>query len=141
MIVLTTVAGENFLVIENFDIGGILNLGNQGFFGGKMIAAMNEKNFLRNMGKIRGGEKGGIATTYDSDGLILIKGAITSGTIGNAVADELGFIDKIETAWRSACGENDRFSGVGLIASESEMCGGFFKMFNPVVGEGKTEGF
>ena len=49
MIVLTTVAGENFLVIENFDIGGILNLGNQGFFGGKMIAAMNEKNFLRNM--------------------------------------------------------------------------------------------
>ena len=106
-----------------------------------MGATMNEKNFLCYMGKIRGGEKGGIATTDDSDGLILIKSAIASCAIGNAVADEFGFIDKIETAWRSACGENDRFSGVGLIASESEMCGGFFKMFNLVVGEGKTEGF
>ena len=102
---------------------------------------MNEKNFLCNMRKIRGGEKGGIATTNDSNGSILIKSAIASGTIGNAVADELGFIDKIETTWGSAGGENDRFSGVGLIASESEMCGGFFKMFNLVVGEGKTEGF
>ena len=102
---------------------------------------MNEKNFLRNIREIRSGEEGGITTTDDSDSLILIKSAVTSGTIGNAVADELGFIDKIETAWRSACGENDRFSGVGLIASESEMCGGFFKMFNFVVGEGKTEGF
>ena len=96
MIVLTTVAGENFLVIENFDIGGILNLGNQSFFGSKLIAAMNEKNFLRNMRKIRGGEKGGIATTNDSDGLILIKSTIASGTIGNAVADELRFVDEIK---------------------------------------------
>ena len=106
-----------------------------------MVAAMDEKNFLRNMRKIRGGEKSGVTTTDDSNGLILVKGAIASCAIGNAVADELGFIDKIETAWRSAGGENDRFSGVGLIASESEMCGGFFKMFNLVVGEGKTEGF
>ena len=28
VIILTTVAGENFLIIENFNIGGILNLGN-----------------------------------------------------------------------------------------------------------------
>ena len=26
-----------------------------------------------------------------------------------------------------------------MIASESEMCGGFFEMFNFVIGEGKTE--
>lgn len=102
---------------------------------------MNEKNFLCYMGKIRGGEKGGIATTNDSDGLVLIKSAIASRTIGNAMADELRFIDEIEATWGGAGGENDRFGGVGLIASESEMCGGFFKMFNLVVGEGKTEGF
>ena len=106
-----------------------------------MVAAMNEKNFLRNIREIRSGEEGGITTTDDGNGLVLIKGAIASCAIGNAVADELGFIDKIETAWRSACGENDRFSGVGLIASESEMCGGFFEMLNFVVGEGKTERF
>ena len=57
------------------------------------------------------------------------------------MADELGLINKIEATWGGAGSENDRFSGVGLIASESEMCGGFFKMFNLVVGEGKTEGF
>ncbi len=102
---------------------------------------MNEKNFLRNIREIRGGEKGGIATTDDSNGLILIKSAITSGTIGNAVADELKFIDEIEATWGGAGSENHGFGGVGLIASESEMCGGFFKMFNLVVGEGKTEGF
>ena len=102
---------------------------------------MNEKNFLCYMGKIRGGEKGGIATTNDSDGLVLIKSAIASRTIGNAMADEFRFIDEIEATWCGAGGENDRFSGVGLIASESEMGGGFFKMFNLVVGEGKTEGF
>ena len=106
-----------------------------------MGATMNEENFLRNMGKIRGGEKGGIATTDDSDGLILIKGAITSGTIGNAVADELRFVDGIETTWGGAGGENDGFGGVSLIASESEMGGGFFEMLNFVVGEGKAEGF
>ena len=141
MIVFISMAGENFLIIENFDIGGIFNLGNQGFFSSKMGAAMNEKNFLCYMGKIRGGEKGGIATTNDSDGLVLIKSAIASRTIGNAMADELRFIDEIEATWGGAGGENDRFGGVGLIASESEMCGGFFKMFNLVVGEGKTEGF
>ena len=141
MVIFVGMAGKNFLIVEDFDICGVLNLRNQGFFGGKMVAAMNKKNFLRNMRKIRGGEKSGVTTTDDSNGLILIKGAIASCAIGNAVADELGFIDEIETAWRSACGENDRFSGVGLIASESEMCGGFFKMFNLVVGEGKTEGF
>ena len=54
-----------------------------------MGAAMNEENFLRNMGKIRGGEKGGIATTDDSNGLILIESTIASGTIRNAVADKL----------------------------------------------------
>ena len=141
MIVFISMAGDNFLIIENFDIGGIFNLGNQGFFSSKMGAAMNEKNFLCYMGKIRGGEKGGIATTNDSDGLVLIKSAIASRTIGNAMADELRFIDEIEATWGGAGGENDRFGGVGLIASESEMCGGFFKMFNLVVGEGKTEGF
>ena len=141
MVIFVGMASQDFLIVENFDICRVLNLRNQGFFGGKMIAAMNKKNFLRNMRKIRGGEKGGITATHDSDSLILIKGAITSGTIGNAVADELGFIDKIETAWRSAGGENDRFSSVGLIASESELCGCFFKMFNLVVGEGKTERF
>ena len=102
---------------------------------------MNEENFLRNIREIRSGEKGGIATTDDSNDLILIKSAITSGTIGNAMADELRFIDEIEATWGGAGGENDRFGGVGLIASESEMRGGFFKMFNLVVGEGKTEGF
>ena len=106
-----------------------------------MIAAMNEENFLRNMGKIRSGEEGGIATTDDGDGLVLIKSAITSGTIGNAMADEFRFIDEIEATWGGAGGENDRFSGISLIASESEMCGGFFKMFNLIVGEGKTERF
>ena len=106
-----------------------------------MGATMNEENFLRNMRKIRGGEKSGVTTTDDSNGLILIKGAIASCAIGNAVADELRFIDEIEATWGGAGGENDRFGGVGLIASESEMCGGFFKMFNLVVGEGKTEGF
>ena len=116
MIVLTTVAGENFLVIENFDIGGILNLGNQGFFGGKMIAAMNEKNFLRNIREIGSGEKGGITATYDSDSLILVKGAVTSGTIGNTMADEFRFVDEIETARCGAGGENHRFGGISLIA-------------------------
>ncbi len=102
---------------------------------------MNEKNFLCYMGKIRGGEKGGIATTDDSDGLILIKGAVTSGAIRNAVADKFRFIDEIEATWGGAGRENHGFGGVGLIAGQSEMCGGFFKMFNLVVGEGKTEGF
>ncbi len=106
-----------------------------------MGATMNEKNFLCYMGKIRGGEKGGIATTDDSDGLILIKSAIASRTIGNTVTDKFRFIDEIETAWRSAGGENDGFGGVSLIASESEMGGGFFEMLNFVVGEGKAEGF
>ena len=114
--ILTTVAGENFLIVENFDIYGILNLGNQGFFGSKLIAAMNEKNFLRNMRKIRGGEKGGITTTDDGNGLVLIKGTIASGTIGNAVADELGFINKIEATWGGTGGENNRFGSIGLIA-------------------------
>ena len=54
-----------------------------------MRATMNEDNFLRNMREIRGGEKGGIATTDDSNGLILIKSAIASRAIGNAVADKL----------------------------------------------------
>ena len=57
------------------------------------------------------------------------------------MADELGFINKIETTWGGAGSENNGFGSIGLIASESEMCGGFFKMFNLVVGEGKTEGF
>ena len=139
MIVLIGMAGENFLIVENFDICGVLNLGDQGFFSGKMIAAVNEKNFLCNMRKIRGGEKGGIATTDDSNGLILIESTIASGTIGNAVADELGFINKIKATWSSAGSENDRFGSIGLIASQSEVSGGFFKMFNFIVGEGKTE--
>ena len=116
MMVFIGMAGENFLIVENFDICRILNLGDQGFFGGKMIAAMNEKNFLRNMREIRGGEKGRIATTDNSNSLILIKSTIASRTIGNAVADELGFINQIETARRGAGGENHRFGGISLIA-------------------------
>ena len=81
-----------------------------------MRATMNEKNFLRNIREIRSGEKSGIATTDDSDGLILIKSAIASRTIGNAVADELGFIDKIEATWGGAGGENDGFGSISLIA-------------------------
>ena len=77
---------------------------------------MNEENFLRNIREIRGGEKGGIATTNDSDGLVLIKSAITSGTIGNAMADELGFINKIEATWRGAGSENNGFGSISLIA-------------------------
>ena len=61
-----------------------------------MGAAMNEKNFLSNIREIRSGEEGGITTTDDGDGLILIKSAIASGTIGNAVADELRFVDEIK---------------------------------------------
>ena len=141
MMIFVDMAGENFLIVENFDICRILNLGDQGFFGGKLIAAMNEKNFLRNMRKIRGGEKGGIATTDDSDGLILIKGAITSGTIGNAMADEFRFIDEIEATWCGAGGENHGFGDISLIASQSEMGSGFFKMLNFIVGKGKTERF
>ena len=139
MIVFIGMAGENFLIVKNFDICGILNLGNQGFFGGKLIAAMNEKNFLRNMGKIRSGEKGGITTTDDGDSLVLIKGAIARGTIGNAVADELRFIDEIEATWSGAGSENYGFGGISLIAGQSEMGSGFFEMGNFVVGEGKTE--
>ena len=104
-----------------------------------MIAAMNEKNFLCNMGKIRGGEKSGIATTDDSNGLVLIESAVTSGAIGNAVADKLGFINEIEATWGGAGGENDGFGSIGLITSKSEVRSGFFKMLNFVVGEGKTE--
>ena len=55
------------------------------------------------------------------------------------MADELRFIDEIETARSGAGGEDDGFSSISLIASESEMCGGFFEMFNFVVGKGKTE--
>ena len=117
MIIFVGMAGENFLIVENFDICGVLNLGDQGFFGSKLISAMNEKNFLRNMRKIRGGEKGGITTTDDGNGLVLIKSAITSGTIGNAVADELRFVDDIEATWGGAGGENHGFGGIGLIAS------------------------
>ena len=102
---------------------------------------MNEEDFLRNMREIRGGEKGRIATTDDGDGLILIKGAIASCAIRDAVADELRFIDKIEAARRGAGGENNGFGSISLITSESEMRGGFFEMFNFVVGEGKTERF
>ena len=102
---------------------------------------MNEENFLRNIREIGSGEKGGITTTDDGNGLILIKSAIASRTIGNAVADELGFIDKIEATWGGAGSENDGFGSVSLIASENKMSGGFFEMFNLVVGEGKTEGF
>ena len=77
---------------------------------------MNEENFLSNMREIRSGEEGGITTTDDGDGLVLIKSAIASRTIGNAVADELGFIDKIEATWGGAGGENDGFGGISLIA-------------------------
>jgi len=141
MIIFVGVTGQDFLIIENFDICRILNLGDQGFFGSKMRAAMNEKNFFCNVGKIRGSEKSGIATTDNSDGLVLIKGAVTSRTIGDAVADELGFINEIEATWSGAGSENDGFGSVSLIASESEMGGGFFEMLNFVVGEGKAEGF
>ena len=141
MIVFIGMAGENFLIIENFDICGVLNLRNQGFFGGKMGAAMNEENFLRNIREIRGGEKGGIATTNDSDGLVLIKSAIASRTIGNAMADEFRFIDEIEATWCGAGGENHGFGDISLIASQSEMGSGFFKMLNFIVGEGKAERF
>ena len=117
MVIFVGMAGENFLIIKNFDIGGIFNLGNQGFFGGKLIAAMNEKNFLRNIREIRSGEKGRIATTDDGDGLVLIKSAIASRTIGNAMADELRFVDEIEATWGGAGGENHGFGGISLIAS------------------------
>ena len=116
MVIFVGMAGKNFLIVEDFDIGGVLNLRNQGFFGGKMVAAMNKKNFLRNMRKIRGGEKSGVTTTDDGNVLILIKSAIASRTIGNAVADELGFIDKIEATWGGAGGENDGFGSISLIA-------------------------
>ena len=81
-----------------------------------MIAAMNEENFLSNIREIRGGEKGGIATTNDSNGLILIESAIASGTIGNAVADKLRFIDEIKATWCGAGSENHGFGSIGLIA-------------------------
>ena len=81
-----------------------------------MGATMNEENFLRNIREIGSGEKGGITTTDDGNGLILIKSAIASRTIGNAVADELGFIDKIEATWGGAGGENDGFGSISLIA-------------------------
>ena len=139
MIVLIGVTGENFLIIKNFDIGGIFNLGNQGFFSGKMGAAMNEENFLSNMGEIRSGEESGITTTDNGDGLVLIKSAVTSGTIGNTVTDKFRFIDEIEATWGGAGSENHRFGGISLIAGQSEMGGGFFEMGNFVVGEGKTE--
>ena len=102
---------------------------------------MNEKNFLRNMRKIRSGEKGGITTTDDSNGLILIKSAVTSGAIRNAVADKFRFIDEIEATWGGTGGENHRFGGISLIAGQSEMSSGFFEMGNFVVGERKTERF
>ena len=102
---------------------------------------MDEKNFLCNTRKIRGGEKGGITATYDSDSLILVKGAVTSGTIGNTMADEFRFVDEIEATWGGAGGENYRFGGIGLIAGQSEMSSGFFKMPNFVVSERKTERF
>ena len=82
-----------------------------------MGATMNEKNFLSNIREIGSGEKGGITTTNDGDGLVLIKSAVTSGTIGNAVADEFGFIDEIEATWSGAGSENNGFGGIGLIAS------------------------
>ena len=102
---------------------------------------MNEENFLRNIREIGSGEKGGITAPYDSDSLILVKGAVTSGTIGNAVADELGFIDKVEATWGGAGGENDGFGSISLIAGQSEMGSGFFEMFNFVVSERKAERF
>ena len=141
VIILTTVAGENFLIVEDFDICGILNLRNQGFFGGKMRATMNEKNFLRNVGKIRGSEKSGIATTDNGDSLTLIESTIASRTIGNAVANEFRFIDQIEATWGGAGGENYGFGDISLIAGQSEMSSGFFKMPNFVVDEGKTKRF
>ena len=100
-----------------------------------MIAAMNEENFLRNMREIRGSEKSGITTTDDGDGLILIKSAIASGTIGNTVTDKFRFIDEIEATWGGAGSENHGFGGISLIASESKVSGGFFEMFNFVVGK------
>ena len=78
---------------------------------------MNEENFLRNIREIGSGEKGGITATYDSDSLILVKGAVTSGTIGNTMADEFRFVDEIEATWGGAGSENHRFGGIGLIAS------------------------
>ena len=106
-----------------------------------MGATMNEENFLRNIREIGSGEEGGITTTDDGDGLVLIKGAVTSGTIGNAVADELRFVNEIEATWGGAGGENDRFGGISLIAGQSEMSSGFFEMGNFVVSERKTERF
>ena len=106
-----------------------------------MGATMNEKNFLSNIREIGSGEKGGITTTDDGDSLVLIKSAVTSGTIGNALADEFRFIDEIEAAWGGASGENDRFGGISLIAGQSEMGSGFFEMGNFVVSERKTERF
>ena len=106
-----------------------------------MRATMNEKNFLCNIREIRSGEEGGIATTDDSDGLVLIKGAIASGTIRNAVADELGLINKIEATCGGTGSENHGFSGISLIAGQSEMSSGFFEMVNFIVGERKTERF
>ena len=102
---------------------------------------MNEENFLRNIREIGNGEEGGITTTDDGDGLILIKGAVTSGTIGNAMADKFRFIDEIEATWGGAGSENHRFGGISLIAGQSEMGGGFFEMFNFVVSERKAERF
>ena len=102
---------------------------------------MNEENFLRNIREIGSGEEGGITTTDDGDGLILIKGAVTSGTIGNAMADKFRFIDEIEATWGGAGSENHRFGGISLIAGQSEMGGGFFEMFNFVVSERKAERF
>ena len=141
MMIFVGVISENFLIVENFDICRILNLGDQGFFGGKLIAAMNEKNFLRNMREIRGGEKGGIATTDDSNGLILIKSAIASRTIGNTVTDKFRFIDEIEATWGGAGSEKHGFSGISLIAGQSEMGSGFFEVINFIVSKRKTEGF
>ena len=141
MVIFVGMAGKNFLIIEDFDICGVLNLRNQGFFGGKMVAAMNKKNFLRNMRKIRGGEKSGITTADNGDSLVLIKGAVTSGAIRNAVADKFRFIDEIEATWGGTGGENHRFGGISLIAGQSEMSSGFFEMGNFVVGERKTERF
>ena len=102
---------------------------------------MNEENFLRNIREIGSGEKGGITATYDSDSLILVKGAVTSGTIGNTMADEFRFVDEIEATWGGAGGENHGFGDISLIASQSEMGSGFFKMLNFIVGKGKTERF
>ena len=102
---------------------------------------MNEENFLRNIREIGSGEKGGITATDDGDGLVLIKSAIASRTIGNAMADEFRFIDEIEATWGGAGGENHGFGDISLIASQSEMGSGFFKMLNFIVGKGKTERF